>query len=306
MKTLDHTESNRKETNDNIEQLSCLVCGSSELSEFTAGTFHLNLVPPFKVTRCKRCELLFLNPRPSAEARQQIFGGLKPAGLEAYLVSPANYGAVTQTRLPFFRERIKRLIDQTRKAPSAIRFLDIGASSGYMVEAAKEAGVVAEGIEPSPSGVEAARERNITLMLGTAEKLPYENETFDIIHSHHVFEHVADPMKAAQEAYRVLKPGGIVLIEVPNQFDNIRFWRDVLFNRVPQRKRNIRSIHHLTFFSRKAMRKLLTDAGFSSIIIESKYTLTPRGLQVIPGYLTMLMGLFYLGGERVIAKASKN
>jgi ubiquinone/menaquinone biosynthesis C-methylase UbiE len=246
-----------------------------------------------------------MSPRPDEDERSALFGGRVPELLAQYSNAEANYGAVTQTRLPFFRERIDRLVRKFGRSPSSIRFLDIGASSGYMVQAALEKGMSAEGIEPSASGVWAAKERGITLVQATAECLPFDDSTFDIVHSHHVFEHVADPLRAAKEAYRVLKPGGLVLIEVPNQFDNIRFWRDQLFNRVHQRKRDIRSIHHLSFFSRKAMRDLLSKAGFLSIEIESKYTLTPTGWQILPGYLTMLIGLFYLGGERVIGTATK-
>jgi len=289
-----------------MEQIACNLCRSTKLKSFQQASYHLNLISPLDVKQCEGCGFIFMSPRPDEQERSELFSGKVPVILEPYSKAEANYGAVTQSRLPFFRERILQLINESGKEPSSIRFLDIGASSGYMVQAASEAGVQAEGIEPSASGVAAARERGITLMLGTAENLPYADNTFDIVHSHHVFEHVADPMKAAQEAYRVLKPGGLVLIEVPNQFGNIRFWRDVLFNRVHQRKRDIRSIHHLSFFSRKAMHKLLSQAGFSSIHILSKYTLTPRGLQVIPGYLTMLLGLFYLGGERVIGKGHRH
>lgn len=289
-----------------MEVIQCNVCSSSNIKLFQEATYHLNLLPPLEIKRCLDCGFIFMSPRPDLSERNALFGGAVPDLLRPYSAEQANYGEVTKGRLEFFRKRIRDLLKELSYRPNEIHFLDIGASSGYMVEAALEAGIKAQGIEPGESGINAAKERGIGLIKSTAEVLPFPDNCFDIIHSHHVFEHIADPMVAAREAYRVLKPGGLLLIEVPNQFDNIRFWRDVLLNRVLQRKRDIRSVHHLSFFSKRSMKKLLSNAAFNEIKIRTYYTLTPKKLtRMIPGYITMLIGLFYLGGERVLAEARK-
>jgi len=68
---------------------------------------------------------------------------------------------------------------------------------------------------------------------GDIHALPFQDETFDIVHSQAVFEHVADPFSAARELLRVTKPGGIVLTEVaflqplhavPYHFFNMTLW----------------------------------------------------------------------------------
>jgi SAM-dependent methyltransferase len=48
-------------------------------------------------------------------------------------------------------------------------------------------------------------------------KLSFENETFDIVFSSHVLEHIEDDRKAMSEVYRVLKPGGFAVLQVPIQ-----------------------------------------------------------------------------------------
>lgn len=288
-----------------MEEIPCSLCKSSSTKSFAEATYHLNLLPPFEIKRCSACGFIFMSPRPDENERNALFAGSVPEILKPYSNETANYGAVTKGRLDFFRERITDILGQIGKAPNGLKFLDIGASSGYMVEAALESGIVAEGVEPGLSGITAAKQRGITLVHGTAEKLPYADNSFDIVHSHHVFEHVADPLLSAKEAYRVLKPGGFILIEVPNQFDNIRFWRDRIFKRIHQRKRDIRSIHHLSFFSKKSVTDLMIKSGFKSLHITTRYTIKPKGLQLIPGYFTMLLGLFYLGGERVIVTGKK-
>jgi ubiquinone/menaquinone biosynthesis C-methylase UbiE len=188
---------------------------------------------------------------------------------------------------------------------SSVQVLDIGASSGEFMEAAQESGWNVTGVEPSMDGVNAARAKGLNVIQSPAEKLPFADQTFDMVHSNHVFEHLADPLAAAREAYRVLKPGGVAFIEVPNQFDNIQFFRYRLMNKVPVRERNIRSIHHLVFFSRRTLRRLLLEAGFEQVDIRNKYGAGRKGLAYLGSLLVRAFGTFYLGAPIIQAVAVK-
>jgi len=285
---------------DSIEVTSCLVCGSSDYRNFASGIKHLNLIPPLGVVRCDSCGLLFLNPRPSAQARQEIWAGRKPEGLEVYLDNLANYGAVTKSRLAMFERRVEQI--RSRYFPTGqIKVLDVGASSGEFLESAREAGWEVQGVEPSIEGVEKAKAKGLDVIQSPAESLPFEDNTFDFVHSNHVFEHLADPLTAAKEAWRVLKPGGVIFIEVPNQFDNIQFFRYRLMGEIPIRNRNVRSIHHLVFFSRKSLRRLLAGAGFQDIVVLNKYGSMRTGWQRLGSIIVRAIGKLYLGAPIIQA-----
>jgi SAM-dependent methyltransferase len=80
-----------------------------------------------------------------------------------------------------------------------------------------------------------------------AEYIPYKLGIFDCVYANHVWEHLIDPIIATTEAYRVLNDNGIFYFELPNQFDNIMFKRDIFLKRIHQRNRNMYSIHHYFF-----------------------------------------------------------
>lgn len=62
---------------------------------------------------------------------------------------------------------------------------------------------------------------NVKLIACSAEALPFEDDSFDMVYSSHVLEHIPDQEKALNEIYRVLKPGGIHFCVVPTSFEKV-------------------------------------------------------------------------------------
>jgi SAM-dependent methyltransferase len=80
--------------------------------------------------------------------------------------------------------------------------LDVGTADGAYVEALRDAGFAAVGVEPR------SEVRGANIEDGRAEDLPFPDASFDLVISMSVMEHVDSPEEAAREAHRVLKPGG--------------------------------------------------------------------------------------------------
>ena len=57
------------------EVIACPLCGSTDFIFFKSATYHLNLLPPISVMKCRNCSLSFLSPRPNLEMRKLIFKG---------------------------------------------------------------------------------------------------------------------------------------------------------------------------------------------------------------------------------------
>jgi SAM-dependent methyltransferase len=73
-----------------------------------------------------------------------------------------------------------------------------------------------QGVEVDPDAVAAARARGVSVRKGTLEQQAFPAEYFDAVHSAHVLEHLHDPFRLLRECYRVLKPGGTLVLLTPN------------------------------------------------------------------------------------------
>jgi 2-polyprenyl-3-methyl-5-hydroxy-6-metoxy-1,4-benzoquinol methylase len=103
-----------------------------------------------------------------------------------------------------------------RRDPPA-RLLDAGAGRGRFVATARDAGYDAYGIEPSQRGIEGALvDYGLTLEQAMLDEADVEPESLDVITLWHVLEHVDDPGETLRLLRGWLRPGGVVLVGVPN------------------------------------------------------------------------------------------
>lgn len=110
-----------------------------------------------------------------------------------------------------FRERILAHV-----RPDSV-MLDLGAGAGVVGQMNfRGAGAHICGIDPDPRVKE-----NLYLdeaRIGSGENIPYPDNSFDIVFSCNVLEHLADPAAVFKEVHRVLKPGGVYLVKTPNRW----------------------------------------------------------------------------------------
>ena len=108
------------------------------------------------------------------------------------------------------------------------RILEVGSGYGMMiVHGCLNYGLNMQGLEPSKQGFEGRYEIAQKLLLdngldssriacGLGEYIPFPDESFDVVCSFQVLEHVQDPFKVLSESWRVLKQGGVLYCDAPN------------------------------------------------------------------------------------------
>lgn len=133
--------------------------------------------------------------------------------------------------------------------------LDIGAGTGAFVQKASARGWKATGFEPDEKARKLALSKGISL-LGSMDALP--DAGFDVITMWHVLEHVPDLPAQIQLLKRLLKPGGLIVIAVPNyrSADALHYGNFWAAYDVPR---------HLWHFSRTSVSKLMQRNGLSLV-----------------------------------------
>jgi Methylase involved in ubiquinone/menaquinone biosynthesis len=117
-------------------------------------------------------------------------------------------------RRAILEEFLRQIISQIPNSQSQTRILDVGCGTGANLEMLANFGS-AEGVDVSDDALEFCRAKGLKAHKGLAEKLPFPDESFDLVTALDVIEHLDDDIVGLKEMRRVLKPGGKTLIFVP-------------------------------------------------------------------------------------------
>ncbi|MBD2089335.1 3-demethylubiquinone-9 3-O-methyltransferase [Microcoleus sp. FACHB-1515] len=152
-----------------------------------------------------------------------------------------------------------------------LRVLDVGCGGGYTCEFLASRGAIVSGIDQSQACINSAIEHakqdySIEYQQGFAEKLPYLDDSFDVVICVDVLEHVDNVEKSIAQIQRVLKPGGIFLFDTIN-----RTWKSkvvmiwLLENLLGEIPRGVHDWHQ--FILPQELRNYLERSQFSEITL---------------------------------------
>jgi SAM-dependent methyltransferase len=203
----------------------------------------------FAVGHCAGCGLDLTQPQPA------------PSAVSAYY--PAEYyGRLGARRFPAPVEWAQKTLYGWRaRAVEKLagnrsgRVLDIGCGPGALLEAFRRRGWEVHGTELTDDSAARARQAGIPVHVGPLEPFPWPEGHFDAVVMWHVLEHCPDPVPVLDRVRRSLRPGGVLLVGVPNfGSPEARLTRDGWFHLdVPR---------HLVHFTGASLEGALAETGF--------------------------------------------
>jgi 2-polyprenyl-3-methyl-5-hydroxy-6-metoxy-1,4-benzoquinol methylase len=266
----------------------CCLCGQKGLLVQKKLCDRLyDVSGEWDLRRCQSgdCELVWLDPTPIEEDigkayinyfthhaefnssmfrfRQKIKCGL--AGLM--------YGYKSQTSLssrllalplrffPFLQERSIATSCLYLPCGDLGKLLEVGFGNGILLNNLRCLGWSVEGVDFDPKAIDAARQNfNLNVSTGSLQSQNYPENKFDAIVMNHVIEHVHDPQALLTECYRIMKPGGKLVVLTPNiQSQGYSKFGNAWIHLDPPR--------HLNLFSTKTLNTLASISGLKIVKI---------------------------------------
>ncbi len=246
----------------------------------------------FTVLACPGCGLAFTHPRPHPDD----FATYYPESYSAYEPNVSD-------RRPSLGERVGSLQRQAivrfgpyrkvwQRAPG--RLLDVGCGTGDLAATFSRRGWSVAGIEPSGAAAEHARALGVEAVAGTLADAPWGEGEFDAVLFNHSLEHIDDPALAIADAARLLRPGGLLAIAVPN----FGSWHRRLFGSAWFQ---LDLPRHLQHFDRASLSTLVEAAGLRPVGV-SAASMRPSPLGSLQ-YATLGRLRFEGRGFRILAWA---
>lgn len=280
-----------------MESVSCILC-EERCASVKVQQRDVNLglsEQAFTLLRCVGCGLIYLNPRPTPSeihtyypsqyycphypleqlregkridrVFKRLLGWLEKGIMEEFYGYPGTrrygFGRILR-RLALYPEYWHLKFSGRDVIPfrGEGRILDVGCGPGKLLRVLRERGWDCYGVDFSSVVVEHARNNyGLNVELGDLLEVTYKDNFFDVVLFNHSLEHMYNPVGTLKEALRILKPGGLLLIYIPNagSFEARLFGKWWAAWDVPR---------HLFHFSKKTMSRLIMNAGFRLVDIK--------------------------------------
>lgn len=260
-----------------LEYINCNLCGGNK-------TKILISKEPFNIVQCKKCGLIYTNPRPSEDTILEYF-------ITDRVIAEHKKAVWYNSKLDLFKKNLRRI---ERYSPKG-RLLDVGCGYGIFLKMAEEKNWQTWGVEISNSAYKYAKQKvGLNIFKGTLKEAHFSDNYFDVITLWDVLDELSTPFNELLEINRILKRNGLLVFRVRNATFHLKAF--LLFKNLFKKLKVDPTVFHLYAFSAKAAKMMLKKAGFKVIkVMNSELT-------VIGGTPSCTGEIFNQPGMKLIKK----
>jgi SAM-dependent methyltransferase len=230
------------------KNLPCNLCGSDDPKVL----FEAGVAQASRIVKCEQCGLMYASPRSKLPDQDEI------AAYDPEFTKKTRENSRDRYEKEEFQVRdYEDTRDYLRSAyPRRGRLLEIGCSMGFLLAKFRQDGWEVEGIEPNKGYCQFIEEyHGIKASPTILEEANWPDASVDVVVMLHVIEHVPDPHHTLEEIFRVLKPGGCLVVETP-RYDSL------MFKMLRHRERSVSCDGHIYFFTTETLREMCLRVGF--------------------------------------------
>ena len=248
----------------------CPVCNGHELIPKLDCLDHSTSQETFTIVSCGTCDFTFTNPRPFNKKLENYYKS------DMYISHTNNtkglFNWIYQTVRNYTIGTKVSLLKSIQKTGA---HLDVGCGTGEFLNACKLAGFTTKGIEPSELARKQAINNHRLDISSNTDLSQYTDKEFDSISMWHVLEHVPALNETIKQFDRLLKPGGKIIIAVPNHKSwDAKFYKefwaawDVPIHLWHFSKETIEQIFKNSNFSLEKTKPMIFDSFYVSLLSE--------------------------------------
>lgn len=259
-----------------LESVKCDLCSSNNNTLLLqARDYRYGHPEMFNIVKCNNCGLIYINPRPTAESISKLYESDYTAEEitdESLITKTANWKIIVKGIL-------YKLYGYIGSLPKKGKILELGCGEGAILEILARRECEVWGVEPNPKAARICKKKGLNAVCSSLKEANFRDGFFDAVIMSQVLEHLPSPKTTLKEVNRIVKRKGKVLIYCPN----VESYLSKLFGKywhgwhIP---------FHFYSFTKKAILKLINDAGFKVAKID---TITP------PHFFTTSLKSFLFG-----------
>jgi SAM-dependent methyltransferase len=246
-----------------LVRVNCARCGGWDAeSVMQTPDYELHIDAPFEVSSCRTCGHIYTSARPPYNT---LFSTFYPDDYLCYGGKRGVAGLLDRKRNEAQAAQRAELVKKFVGTQTRVNLLDVGCATGEFLKTCRRRfGWEVAGIEPNRHLSDALSREGYPVVPSTLEDAEIPAVQYDVVSLFNVLEHLWDSAYSVKRINRLLKPGGLVVVELPD-FDSPsrrRFGRHWFLYHLPR---------HLSHFTKQSLTGLMNECGFEKVAMLKQF-----------------------------------